>query len=126
VTELAPRASRLPRRAVALCAAVALLSSALLAAGAHEHLSPLRSEVICTSDHSGPPPAAAEGVRRAERPHRHHCASCQHAAKHTAQSPARAALDARCTGSEKPFDPSRPFERAPRRAAASPRGPPIS
>ncbi|HVS15564.1 MAG TPA: hypothetical protein VMV46_16690 [Thermoanaerobaculia bacterium] len=112
--------------AVALTAIWMLLSSALLAAGAHEHLTPSRLEVVCSDDHGARAAAGSlSGVHGAERPHRHHCASCQLAAKGAVQRPAASALVGRPSEPDRLVPSAAPTVRTAHDAAAPPRGPPI-
>jgi hypothetical protein len=112
--------------AVALTASAMLLSSALLAAGAHEHLTPYQPDVVCTVDHGDGKAPGRAGVHGAERAHRHHCASCQLAAKSTAQRPTASALFASPAESRGFTGSSAPAPQRAHDAAAPSRGPPIS
>jgi len=112
--------------AIALTAAAMLLSSALLGAGAHQHLTPYQPEIVCTVDHSDQGGPGRSEVHGAERPHRHHCASCQLSGKTAAQRPAASALFERPAESPSSASPSAPVVLAAHDIAAPPRGPPIS
>ncbi|HVS65365.1 MAG TPA: hypothetical protein VMT85_17880 [Thermoanaerobaculia bacterium] len=112
--------------AIALTAAAMLLSSALLGAGAHEHLTPYQPEIVCTVDHGDQGGPGRTAVHASERPHRHHCASCQLSGKTAAQRPAASALYERPAESPSPASASPPVVLAAHDIAASPRGPPIS